>query len=460
VTKLTQQSLFTDQENIPGVVDEAPDQVADFGTFKDSLRAPIHSWFRYPAGYSYKLVEKLFRENSITVGDWIYDPFSGTGTTLICAKQQGINSYGVEAHAFVHWVAGVKLHWEFDFKTLPRQIESLIAQAMDFVQHFAPDEAVLGKVFPELVYKCYHPRDLFELYTLREFITQPAPDAQTIDEPLRNLFKLALTDTLRNAAAAGTGWPYIAPRKNTGDKPPKKAAALFRDMLRKMAADLKIIHSEYSLHPKAHTHNMLGDSRQPQALEDGQVGFILTSPPYLNNYDYADRTRLETYFWGIAKSWKEITTQFRDKLITAATTQVVRSRYEVEHVVSATLRARDAQLYNEIQSAVRQLAERRLTKGGKKDYDLMVGLYFNDMLQVLQECFRVLKPGGKFCLVLGDSAPYGVHIPTETFIGRLGLALGFKSFDYQEFRVRGGKWKANPQRHNIPLREGILTLAR
>jgi hypothetical protein len=25
-----------------------------FGTFHDSLRAPIHRWFKYPAGYSYK----------------------------------------------------------------------------------------------------------------------------------------------------------------------------------------------------------------------------------------------------------------------------------------------------------------------------------------------------------------------------------------------------------------------
>jgi hypothetical protein len=26
------------------------------GTFQDNLRAPIHRWFKYPAGFSYKLV--------------------------------------------------------------------------------------------------------------------------------------------------------------------------------------------------------------------------------------------------------------------------------------------------------------------------------------------------------------------------------------------------------------------
>ena len=30
----------------------------EWGTFKDSLRAPVHNWFTYPAGFSYKAVER------------------------------------------------------------------------------------------------------------------------------------------------------------------------------------------------------------------------------------------------------------------------------------------------------------------------------------------------------------------------------------------------------------------
>ena len=55
------------------------------GTFKDSLRAPIHRWFRYPAGYSNKFVEESFKKFGIQSTDWVYDPFSFTGTTLIAA---------------------------------------------------------------------------------------------------------------------------------------------------------------------------------------------------------------------------------------------------------------------------------------------------------------------------------------------------------------------------------------
>jgi ubiquinone/menaquinone biosynthesis C-methylase UbiE len=90
----------------------------------------------------------------------------------------------------------------------------------------------------------------------------------------------------------------------------------------------------------------------------------------------------------------------------------------------------------------------------------MVALYFNDILQVLQETYRVLKPGGHFCLVLGDSAPYGVHIKTDEVIGQLGLGVGFSRYDYHELRHRGDKWKENPQRHRVPLREGIVILTK
>jgi hypothetical protein len=99
-----------------------------------------------------------------------------------------------------------------------------------------------------------------------------------------------------------------------------------------------------------------------------------------------------------------------------------------------------------------------LQKGGKKSYDLMVAGYFNDMLPMMQQVYRVLKPGAAFFLILGDSAPYGVHIPTEEYLGQLGQAIGFRSYTLQSLRERGGKWKANPQRHSVMLKEGLLIL--
>lgn len=171
----------------------------DLGTFKDSLRTPIHRWFAYPAGYSYKFVFESFDQFDINAGDWVYDPFSGTGTTLICAKQRGINAYGVEAHAFVHWVAETKLYWGFDLALLENQLNLFLQDVRIYLRDNKTSD-IWETAFPELVYKCYHGDDLKQLFHIREFIVN-----QISSYPLQNLLKLALTSTLRLSAAAGTG---------------------------------------------------------------------------------------------------------------------------------------------------------------------------------------------------------------------------------------------------------------
>ena len=90
----------------------------------------------------------------------------------------------------------------------------------------------------------------------------------------------------------------------------------------------------------------------------------------------------------------------------------------------------------------------------------MVAQYFNDMYDVLRETYRVLKPGAAFVLVLGDSAPYGVYVPTGRYIAEIacGAAVGFTSFQLEDLRKRGGKWPGNPQRHKVPLAEGLVIL--
>jgi hypothetical protein len=107
-----------------------------------------------------------------------------------------------------------------------------------------------------------------------------------------------------------------------------------------------------------------------------------------------------------------------------------------------------------------KLGKLRLTKGGKKSYDHLVSGYFNDMYLIISDVYRILKPKTKAVFVLGDSAPYGVHIPTDELIGKIGVGAGFSDYHVNILRGRGGKWKDNPQRHDVALRESIVTLAK
>src|ERR1700679_3453690 len=85
-------------------------EISEWGTFRDSLKAPVHGWFTYPAGFSYKAVEHTIKREKLIVGkDVIYDPFMGSGTTNLVARSMGINSVGVEAHPFVYFIRKVRI---------------------------------------------------------------------------------------------------------------------------------------------------------------------------------------------------------------------------------------------------------------------------------------------------------------------------------------------------------------
>ena len=416
-----------------------------YGSFRDSLRAPIHRWFTYPAGFSYKLVEQKSREHGLQPGDVVGDPFAGTGTTLLAAKLLGLRSVGVEAHAFVHWVAETKLHLDYDLE----RVQSHVAEVLRAAEAQHPKIEIAG-LWPALIYKCFTTESLRKLAALRAAVL-----ALDQEQPETQLLKLALTTTLRVVTTAGAGWPYIMPSKYHARTVERDPGTEFSRRCGSMIDDIQT--TKLLARPAPHAL-IRGDARRfDHHVDPESIALIVTSPPYMNNYDYADRTRLETYFWGIYTSWGEITAHVRDHLIMAATTQV---RVSAMNGVRSCpeIRKADAQVHADVQAIIAQLREQRRVKRGKKTYDLVTAGYFEDMLRVLKAAYRVLQPGGRFVLVLGDSAPYGVHIPTDELIGRLGVSIGFATYEIEVLRQRGGKWGHNPQRHKVPLRESIVTL--
>jgi len=424
----------------------------DYGSFKDSRRAPIHRWFAYPAGYSHLLVEAKIRSERLVPGtSTVADPFVGSGTTSLAAKQCGMHSIGTEAHPLVWWVAKSKMYGGYDEAGIRGELVGVLDGARD-----AAEGLDVGGVWPDLVYKCYGPANLRLLYLLRERV------ASVADEHARDFLTLALVATLRRASRAGTGWPYIAPSKHGSRAAERDALSEFGARCEMMLGDLRAFAEGASGGGPRTSHKIIqGDARQfARHAGPGAADLVVTSPPYLNNYDYADRTRLETYFLGMYSSWAEITSGVRDSLMTAATTQVRAADYAVRRTMPA-VREASGEVHAELLGIVERLRGLRAGRSGKsKTYDLMVAGYFEDITAVVGQVYESLDRGGKFVLVLGDSAPYGVHVRTDELIGRIAVALGFKSYGIEVLRGRGGKWRNNPQRHSVPLRESIVTVGK
>lgn len=427
----------------PPTLEEIAQYMREGGTFKDSKNAPLHRWFYYPTGFSLKLVYASFRTTNISKRNIVLDPFVGSGTTSVVAKSRGIDSVGIEAHPFVIQMAKAKLNWEIDLRNLRLKVQSFLSTLSNRIRdgkksHFALDS------MPELLRKLYSDKALENLLIARELLEEMK------DEDFFLFFKIALATALRKVSQADTGWPYMLPKKKKSKE--RSPVEVLGELLNFQLTDLKYVQNNFQNGGKANIID--GDARDLSFLDDESLSLAFTSPPYLNNFDYSDRTRMEMYFFGEAFSWGEITKKVRTKLIISATTQIRRNQWNLEKILDPRI---PAELREKLYPKIRKLSKLRLNKGGKKSYDIMVGGYFNDMHQNFAETFRVLKGDAKYILILGDSAPYGVYIPTDEYLGELGKAVGFSDYKIHELRKRGDKWKSAPK-HTVPLRESILVL--
>ncbi|HXT59830.1 MAG TPA: DNA methyltransferase [Pirellulales bacterium] len=404
------------------------------GTFVDNMQLPVHRWFRYSAGFSAEWVRNLIRSAAMD-GGRVLDPFAGSGTVVLESEQANAESIGLEAHPFLARIARAKLGWREPPEALRRRAKQILTTT-ESTNH--------GKVagYPPLIRKCFPDETLGKLDSLKH-----AMEALSGADPLSELVWLALVAILRSCSPVGTAqWQYVLPRKSKARSSDPWEA--FERQADGMAHDMAVMQQRAVRRPGT-IH--LDDARHCSTVADGWADLVITSPPYANNYDYADATRLEMCFFGEIARWGDLQSAVREKLVRACTQHVASYADRTQEVIeSETLRP----IRGELTEVCAKLQAERENHGGKKPYHAMIAHYFLDLSQVWIALRRVTKRGGKVCFVIGDSAPYGVHVPVETWLGELAIAAGFRGYVFEKLRDRNTKWKN--RKHRVPLQEGRL----
>jgi DNA methylase len=402
------------------------------GTFVDNMRLPVHRWFRYSAGFSAEWVEQVIRDRQQHGAVSVFDPFAGSGTTLLCAERLGVPSWGVEAHPFIARVAAAKLLHH----TPPAEYARLASHVA------AVATRQKGKVseYPQLIRACFSDGVLAELDCLRTVVA-----SECGRDPAGQLVWLTLVAMLRSVSRVGTApWQYILPNKRKQVK--RGGIEAFRLMSGMVLDDL----TNYScMHAPAVL--LQADARTCEGVPTNAANLVICSPPYANNYDYADATRLEMTFMGEIAGWGDLQESVRQHLVRSCSQHVPTKSVDLTTVLaSPTLDP----IRSELAKVCEELGRVRMEKGGRKTYHLMLGCYFLDMAHVWSALRRVCQTGSTVCFVLGDSAPYGVYAPVVEWNGALALASGFNAWNFEKIRDRNTKWKN--RKHRVPLQEGRL----
>ena len=404
-------------------------------TFQDNMKLPIHRWYRYTAGFSGAWVGNILEQGKREGRHRIIDPFAGSGTVVIESMLHGVDSYGIESNPYVYNIANAKLQWkEFDVEKLKQQCLEVLEKAR---------KRVIGQVkYPELVTKCFPPETLQKLEALKRSCYEIQ------DEKLRNFVWFIITSILRSTSPVGTAqWQYIQPNKSKS-----KVLDPFNAYQGKVFDVFEDIQNLRSVFGKnSHSKVLREDSRNIVSIPDKWADMVVTSPPYANNYDYADAMRLEMLFWNDINGWKDLQDKVSVNLIRACTQHVSTLKNTVDDYLASQLLL---PIRDEIFEKYELLKEERERHGGKKNYHMMIVAYFYDMAQVFHSLSRVTADNCRMCFVIGDSAPYGIYIPVDEWLGRLAQAAGFEEYSFEKLRDRNIKWKN--RKHRIPLKEGRL----
>ncbi|UJS17372.1 MAG: hypothetical protein L3J17_15890 [Candidatus Jettenia sp.] len=414
----------------------------EIGTARDNFKSPVHNWYKFTAGFSYKFIDEIITLENLNFDHKIFDPFAGCGTTLVSAQKKGIPAVGNEGQNFMYEVIQAKLNWNLCGNKLNEHLKNIQIHLKQRIK-----QSNIDNVAHPLLKTLYEDEILKELYLIKDYLTKIK-----CERSYYLFFKLALSQTLHKVSKHPISIPYISRNKRLIND--SSGWETFNRISLKMLEDTKEF-KNFKKTSKIYFH----DSRKcNNKITEKSCNICITSPPYLNNLDYGEISKVHSHFFGITSSWNDITNKVRKKLVIGATTHYSENQFNLHDWKTGEFYQNNKTIGEDLIEKAIEIKEISKNRLGKKSYDILLLYYFQDMHNVLKEIRRILKQFGKVYMILGDSAPYGVLISTTDTLGKIAINVGFNGYEIHRIRARGTKWRSLKYRHSLELTENVLIL--
>jgi len=390
-------------------------------TFKGSLNALCHSWFRLTPGFSPFLVQKMLSTLECNSKDVILDPFSGSGTTLIECQLTDYQCYGFEINPFLHFVGETSLNWSIDVEEL-KETMSLISE--NFV---TKDKIVTFDSLNEHnleIPKIYDPLRWWRQDVLKQLLVlKSCIDLAQCTEETRSFFRLALAAVLvPDLTNVLLGKLQLVFKDREGEN--IQVFETFATHATRMISEFEKITQEKKHYIKAKTININSHNLDDIQLEK-PINCVITSPPYPNRYSYVWNTRPHLFFFDMFSTPKEsanLDKQTVGGTWGSATSDLINGEIIPEYKVIEEV----------IGPVVKNI----------RDIDNLMAnytmKYFNQLAKQIVEMEKVLSKDARVAYVVGCSRLRGVYIETDVLLAKIfeGLGLGYKISAIERFRKR------------------------
>lgn len=411
------------------------DMAANLSNAVDTVNLPRHRWYYYKEGFSPNLVNKAINELQLGENDLILDPFNGSGTVTLTSAMRGIPSIGVEVNPFTAFIARTKAsHLDADeLDTYSRELIETIKNDKETVSRWVGISTFTEN---DKLNKWLFNRPVADAYECGFRFIDCIPTAV-----IKDVLRLILVSSLManaNARRDGKCFKYKKGWEHNGFG----RESFVESLLANLTVCVNDINNSQVLVPP----QIICDDSRAFLKNDRRDSYSLciTSPPYLNTFDYTDIYRPELFMGGFIPN-NEALYQLR--------LNTVRS-----HVQALWRKPIDDEFGSDYSKVMTYLTCHPDLLMSKR-IPLMVQAYFEDMKNILGSIFKKMRVGGQVWIVVSTSAYAGMEVPVDIIIGQIGMQMGFELMGIQKLRdIRKRKTKNSG---NIDfLRESLIKLVK
>lgn len=397
--------------------------------FSDNDEYLMHSLHAYPAKFPAFIASKAFdyaEKEGVNLRT-VSDIFCGCGTVALEAKIQGKNFWGCDINPVATLIAKAKSE-TYNIKT----IEKYYFNIKNMIEELSVSPIIYRQANERLQY-WFTENSYIQLYKIKTAIELCVSNGK---------YKTAFLCLFSSILKASSKWltkaikPQIDPNKKEADIQ-KLFELRYKKFLRAIK-ELEVIDINSKVVIK--NSNFLKIRSLPK------VDLVITSPPYVTSYEYADLHQLSSLWLDFAEDYRDL----RQGSI-GSIYNIQKFQLEIEEL-------------NFIgQSIIKKLTDNECAISKVRS----VARYYLDMQRVVDRCGKMLNKDGMAFFVIGDTEYKGVKIMNSEHLIQSLIDAGFSDIKIAKrkisnkvltpYRDNTGKFTSDKNQRTIYHEEWIIS---